>query len=116
MKSEELYDNLKQLAERLDITVYEENLKPSGIRIKSGFCRVRGNNRFIVDKRLKIPKKIDVLAEFLSTMPHEEIYVVPTVRDLLNRYSKHKNPIQNDHHGSEGGAVPFDPEVDMDDN
>ena len=88
MKPEELYENLKQLAERLEIKVSEENLKRSGIKVKSGFCTVRGNKLFIIDKRLKAHKKVDVLAEFLSSMPHEEIYIVPAVRDLLGRYSK----------------------------
>ena len=87
MKPEELYENLKQLAERLEITVSEENLKRSGIKVQSGFCKVRGNMLFIIDKKLKTHKKVDILAEFLSTMPHEKIYIVPAVRDLLGRYS-----------------------------
>ena len=100
MKPEMLYDNLKQLAERLGITVSEENLKRSGIKVKSGFCKVRGNKLFIIDKKLKPHKKVDILAEFLSSMPHEEIYIVPAVRELLGRYSK--ITIQHAKTGSEG--------------
>ena len=92
MKPEELYENLKQLAARLEITISEENLKRSGVKIKSGFCKVRGNNLFILDKRLKIHRKVDLLAEFLNSMPHEDIYAVPAVRDLLNRYGKKTIP------------------------
>ncbi len=114
MKPEELYENLKQLAERLDITVSEENLKHSGIKVKSGFCKIRGNKLFIIDKRLKTHKKVDILAEFLSSMPHEEIYIVPAVRDLLGRYSKIS--IQNAKTGSEGESSPSDEASNSDDN
>ena len=86
MKTEELYDNLKLLAERLQIKVSEENLKRSGINIKSGYCKVRGSQRFIIDKKLKPHQKVEILAEFLSAIPHEDIYIVPAVRDLLGSY------------------------------
>ena len=114
MKPEELYENLKQLAERLEITVSEQNLKSSGIKVKSGFCMVRGNKLFIIDKRLKTHKKVDVLAEFLSSMPHEEIYIVPAVRDLLGRYSK--AAVQNAKTGSKGESSPSDLGPHPDDN
>ena len=114
MKPEELYDNLKQLAERLEIKVYEENLKRSGIKVKSGFCKVQGNRLFIMDKRLKTHDKVDILAEFLNTLPHEEIYIVPAVRDLLGRYSK--KPIQNEQVDSEGESSPSDEASYSDDN
>jgi len=106
MKPEELYENLKQLAERLEITVSEENLKRSGIKVKSGFCKVKGNKLFIIDKRLKTHKKVDILAEFISSMPHEEIYIVPAVRDLLGRYSK--ITMQNAETGSKRESLPSD--------
>ena len=114
MKPEELYENLKQLAERLEITVSEENLNRSGIKVKSGFCMVRGNKLFIIDKRLKAHQKVDILAEFLNSMPHEEIYIVPAVRDLLGRYSK--ITIQNAKTGSEGESSPSDEASNSDDN
>ena len=114
MKPEELYENLKQLAERLEIKVSEENLKRSGIKVKSGFCKVRGNKLFIIDKRLKAHKKVDMLAEFLSSMPHEEIYIVPAVRDLLGRYSE--ITMKNGKIRSEGESSTLDVASHSDDN
>lgn len=114
MKPEELYENLKQLAERLEISVSEENLKRFGIKVKSGFCKVRGSKLFIIDKRLKTHKKVDILAEFLSSMPLEEIYIVPAVRDLLGRYSK--ITIQNGKTESKGESSPSDVVSHSDDN
>ena len=114
MKPEELYENLKQLAQNLEITVSEENLKRSGVKIKSGFCKVKGNNLFVLDKRLKIQQKVECLSEFLHTMPHEDIYVVPAVRDLLNRYDIKTPP--DTEIGSRGESVLQDHERRSDDN
>lgn len=83
MKPVQLYKNLCELAEKLDIEVSEQNLRKAGVRAKSGFCKVKGKNLFIMDKHISVQKKISILAEFLGKMPHEKIYVMPAVRDIL---------------------------------
>jgi len=88
MKPETIYQELKDLAEKLDITVSEQNFRSTGIKAKSGLCKVKGNYLYIIDKHKSIYKKNKLLAECLSQMAHEEIYVVPAVRDLLNKYQK----------------------------
>ena len=83
MKPVQLYKSLCELAEKLDIEVSERNLRKTGARAKSGFCKVKGNNLFIMDKNISVQKKIRILADFLGKMPHENIYVMPAVRDIL---------------------------------
>ncbi len=83
MKPEQVYQNLKELAEKLDVMVSEQNFRNAGIKVKSGLCRVRGQKRFIIDKHLSLYRKNKLLAACLSRMPHEEIYIVPAVRELL---------------------------------
>ncbi|UCF94872.1 MAG: hypothetical protein JSW39_12220 [Desulfobacterales bacterium] len=90
MKSEQLYQELKNLAEKLDITVTEQNLRISGIKVKSGLCKVKGKNLFIMDKHKSVHKKIKVLASQLAQMRHEDIYVVPAVREVLHKYASEK--------------------------
>lgn len=85
MKPEQLYQHLKELAEKFDITVSEANFRKVGIHVRSGFCKVEGKNRFIMDKHAKIYEKIETLASFLSTLPHEERYVIPAVREVLDK-------------------------------
>ena len=85
MKPVQLYKSLCELAEKLDIEVSEQNLRKTGVRAKSGFCKVKGKNIFIMDKNISVQKKIRILAEFLSKMPHENIYVMPAVRDILGK-------------------------------
>ncbi len=88
MKPEQLYQNLKDLAEKFNIRVSERNFRNTGIKVKSGFCRVRGENLFIMDKHISIHKKNRMLVSYLSKMPHEDIYVLPAVRELLNKKVK----------------------------
>jgi hypothetical protein len=83
MKPAQIYQELKELAEKLNVTVSEQNLKQTGIKAKSGFCVVKGRQRFIMDKNKTIPEKNELLADCLAKMPHEEIYVVPAIRKLL---------------------------------
>ena len=85
MKPEQIYQDLKDLAERLGITVAEENFRRTAVKAKSGLCRVKGKDIFIIDKQKSFQDKIDLLSFCLSEMPHEDVFVVPAVRELLNR-------------------------------
>ncbi len=87
MKPEQIYQELKDLAEKLNITVSEQNLRISGIRVKSGLCKVKGKDMFILDKNKSIYKKNKILSACLSKMPHENIYIVPAVREWLQKFS-----------------------------
>ncbi len=86
MKPEQLYQNLKELAEKLGINVSEQNLRLTGIRVKSGLCKVKDKKLYIMDKHKSIRDKTELLAACLSKIPNDDIYIVPAVRELLNRY------------------------------
>ena len=88
MKPEQIYQELKDLAEKLDITVSEQNLRTAGIKIKSGLCKVKGKNIFIMDKHKSIRKKIKILAPHLAKIPHENVFIVPAIRELLEKYNQ----------------------------
>ena len=85
MKPEQIYQELKDLADKLGITVSEQNLRIAGIKVKSGLCKVKGKNLFIMDKHKSIHKKIDALAFQLAEFPHEDLYVIPAIRELLEK-------------------------------
>jgi len=85
MKPEQIYQELKDLAEKLEISVSEQNLRITGIKVKSGLCKVKGQNLFIMDKHKSIHKKIDILASYLAKLPHEDLYIMPAIRELLEK-------------------------------
>jgi len=88
MKPEQMYQHLKELAEKLHIAVLEQNLRNApGIKVKSGLCTVKGEKRFIMDKRRPFYEKNEMLAACLGKMSHENVYVVPAVRDFIKKCS-----------------------------
>jgi hypothetical protein len=86
MKPEQIYQELKNISEKLGIAVLEKNFKTAGIKVKSGFCRVKDEEQFFIDKNKRITKKVRILASFISTLKHEDIYVIPTVREIIEKY------------------------------
>jgi hypothetical protein len=86
MKPYQIYQDLKELAEKLDVTVSEQNLRSTGIKVKSGICKVKGKNILIMDKKLSFKDKNEILAACLNQLPHENIFIVPALRDFLDKY------------------------------
>ena len=86
MKPEQLYQELKDLAEKLGIQVSEQNFRTAGVHVSSGYCKVKGKDHCIIDKHLRLSQKVDVLAECLGALPIESIYIVPAVREYLDLF------------------------------
>jgi len=45
-----------------------------------------------MDKQLPFQDKNEILASCLSKLPHEDIFMVPALRDFLDKYSKPSDP------------------------
>ncbi len=85
MNPEQLYHDLKELAEKLGVSVLEHNFRKTGIKVKSGLCKLKGKKLFIIDKHSSIHDKNEILLSWISKMPHEDIYIVPYLREILKR-------------------------------
>jgi hypothetical protein len=84
MKPQQVYEELKNLAEKLSIEVKEQNFRTTGIKVKSGLCTVRGKHLFVMNKHNNIKKKVALLTNCLRQFKHEQEYVVPAIRELLS--------------------------------
>ena len=85
MKPTQLYQHLKELSAKLDITVAEQNMRVTGVNAKSGLCVVKDQKMFIMDKHLTVREKLEKLAECLKKLPLDDIYVMPAIRKYLDR-------------------------------
>lgn len=85
MNPEQLYQDLKELAEKLGVTVLEHNFRKTGIKVKSGLCKVKGKRLFIIDKHRSIKDKNEILLSCISKMSHEDIFIVPYLREMLKK-------------------------------
>jgi len=83
MKQDQIYQELVELLEKFDVTVSEQNFKATRTTTKGGFCIVKNEKLFIINKELKLNRKIDMLVDYIRTLPHEDMYVVPVLRELL---------------------------------
>lgn len=92
MKPEHIYQELKDLSEKLGIAVSEQNFRDTGINVTSGLCKVKGQNLLIIDKHKSIHKKIRIMAAQLSLIPHENVFIVPVVRELLEKHYPKTSP------------------------
>ena len=99
MKPEKLYQELKDLAEKIGLRVSEQNFRITpGIRVRSGFCKVKDQYCCIIDKHLKLSRKMEALAECIhekcqqSRESLESIYLVPAVREYMEKFK----PIQGE--------------------
>jgi hypothetical protein len=90
MIPEQLFQDLKEIAEKLGISILEHNFRNTGISVKSGFCKVKGKKLIILDKSRSLTDKNEVILSCLSKLPHEDIYIVPYLRELLNKYNNNR--------------------------
>ncbi len=74
---------METLAGRLGITVRYEPLKIDGSLHTGGYCRVRGENYVIINKKAATQDKIHVLADALKRHDLGQLYVLPSIRKIL---------------------------------
>ncbi len=86
MNADRLYQELKDLSERLGIEVSEQNFRATGIKARSGYCVVKGSPMFLIDKNKRLHRRIQILSEFLSARVSEDVFVVPAVREHLAKF------------------------------
>ena len=82
MTDTQLLQELEALAERLSIEVSTANLEG----MPGGLCKHRGKWRLILDRHLGVPERVDAFLKALARMPLEEVFVVPEVRERIERY------------------------------
>jgi hypothetical protein len=92
MKPERLYQELKDLADQLGVAVFEHSFRSSGVPVKSGSCRIRGKIHCVIDKNVPLRRKTWILARCLSDLPHQHLYVVPVVREIMSKCSRRPVP------------------------
>ena len=88
MKSDQIYQQLVDLAEKLEVEVSVQNLNISGFHVKSGLCKIKGKHRIVLDKHMPQDDQIDVLIDCLGTFAIDDVYIIPAIRDLIDHGKK----------------------------
>lgn len=83
MNPEQLYLEIKDLAEKVGITVSEQNFKTTGIHVESGLCKIKDQQFLIIDKHKPVVDKLQILSSVIATGNLENIFIVPAVRQHI---------------------------------
>ena len=85
-REEALCEELKELAARLGLRVREEILlREVGYRVRSGGCRLRGEEVIFLDRTLPATERLQVLLDELAGRDLEPYFLTPALRRLLDR-------------------------------
>lgn len=82
-KPEHILSGLVDIAERLGLCVRYERLFYEEIDVRSGRCRINGRQVLLIDKKLPVEQKIEILSRELRAMNLDEIYIKPWFRSFL---------------------------------
>ena len=85
MESRKALEYLENLAEKLGVEIIYEKLGQEDIPVKGGLCKVKGTYKIFVDPCESVTAKIAVLARALSSFDTEGIYLIPFVREILEK-------------------------------
>lgn len=84
-KDENLLRQLEELAENLDVKVRYEQLKKEGAFFPGGLCKVKGQDIIIINSKASIEDKIEIMSRALRSFDLSQIYVLPAIRELLDK-------------------------------
>ena len=81
MDNQTLFGHLKSLAESLDIRVREDTIEDS----RGGFYVFKEKRNLLINRDMPYGDKADLLLEVLKKEDLSNVYVIPAVRDLLEK-------------------------------
>ncbi len=83
MNKESILQQLEELAGRLSIKLTYDSLKEGSINTRGGLCKVAGNYRILVERKLTAKEKVDVIAGSISKFDISRLYIPPEIRDII---------------------------------
>jgi hypothetical protein len=89
MNEEVVLSYLEELAEKLEISVRDENINiDESSTSPGGLCRVEGQYVIILNSKATVKEKIQVMIKALQQFDLRDMYIKPVIRELLERYSE----------------------------
>ena len=77
-------ESLKKIAAELSIDIITDSLFDPEIIVKSGYCKVKGENTIIIDSALSSQEQSEVIIQTLKKFNIESIYLPPWIRERLD--------------------------------
>ena len=84
-----LLNQLEDLAEKLGIKIRYGDIGVEESHRTGGLCRVKGQYILIIHSKLTVKEKIGIIIKSLNAFDMSNVYVIPVIREMLDRYGKH---------------------------
>ncbi len=78
-------EDLKAVAEKLSIEIESGNFADDDFPVQSGFCKMKGKNLIILDKKLNPESQAEIILKTLEYFDLETIYVPSWIREQLEK-------------------------------
>jgi hypothetical protein len=88
MQNSRVLGYLENLAFRLGIEIVYEKLGEADFSIDGGLCKVKGVYKIFMDPSTPLELQIEILARALSSFKIEELYLLPFIREILEKAQK----------------------------
>ena len=88
MEPYKVIEHLEGLAHKLGVEVVYQKLGTDEYSGGGGLCKVKGAYKVFVDQSDPIERRIQVLARALSSFNRDDVYVLPFVREILERVQR----------------------------
>ena len=83
-----LLSQMEELAGKLGIEIRYGNIPGEDSHRTGGLCRVKGQYKLIIHSRLTVKEKIGVIIKNLKGFELDDVYVIPVIRELLDKSGK----------------------------
>jgi hypothetical protein len=87
MNENTIIDQLEELAERFGVKIRYEAIKEDedSIHVVGGLCLLRGEYVVIINRNATTKDRIETLATALRHFDLDQIYLLPALREILDR-------------------------------
>ena len=101
MDESTIIDQLEELIERFGVQIRHEAIKQDedSAKVVGGLCVLRGEYVLIINSKATIRDKMYTLGMVLKQFNHDQIYMRPVLRELLNRIPEQRPFNMSGRHG-----------------
>ena len=104
MDESTIIDQLEELIERFGVQIRHEAIKQDedSAKVVGGLCVLRGEYVLIINSKATIKDKMVTLGMVLKQFNHDQIYMRPVLRELLDRIPEQRPFNMSGRHGRKG--------------
>ena len=88
MEPYKVLEHLEGLACKLGVEVVYQRLGADEYSTEGGLCKLKGTYKVFLDRSEPIERRIQILARALSAFNRDDVYVLPFVREILERVQR----------------------------